>query len=233
MRTSYSNLADAWITVALNQIAPEDEAEKPVSGHVFSDSDKKLIVNSKLEQCDAADGLKDGMILDSRACHFNPSELPCKGAKAEGCLTSAKVNAIQKGFAGPKNARGKLVYPGFPFDTGIGASGQGVIPGLLNPGPSPVGGPNLSLEIDLDEAVAAIAAKLAHRPDGYDFDRFEYLCRAWRKADLLPWPERSVVLTARYPGVLREAGQSIRMESPVFRPRHGSLSGRHGDSGSF
>jgi hypothetical protein len=158
MRTGYSNLADAWVTVELNQIAPKDDAGKPVAGRVFSDSDKKLIVNSVLEQCDAADGLKDGMIFNGKACRFDPAVLTCKGAKAEGCLTSAQVAAINKGFAGPKNARGVPVYSGFPFDTGIAASGQGVIPGLLNPGPSPVGGPNLSLELDVDEAAAAIAA---------------------------------------------------------------------------
>ena len=158
MRTGYSNLADAWLTVALNQIAPKDDAGKPVAGRVFSDSDKKLIVNSVLEQCDAADGLKDGMIFNSRACHFDPAKLTCKGAKAEGCLTSPQVSALQKGFAGPKTARGVPVYPGFPFDTGIAASGQGMIPGLLNPGPSPVGGPNLALEMDVDVAAAAIAA---------------------------------------------------------------------------
>jgi len=70
MRTGYSNLADAWVTVALNQIAPKDDAGKPVVGRVFSDGDKKLIANSVLEQCDAADGLKDGMI-------FAVSILPC------------------------------------------------------------------------------------------------------------------------------------------------------------
>ena len=51
-------------TVALNPIAPKDESGKPVAGRVFSDSDKKLIVNSVLAQCDAADGLKDGMIFN-------------------------------------------------------------------------------------------------------------------------------------------------------------------------
>jgi hypothetical protein len=57
MRTGYSNLADAWVTVALNPIAPKDDAGKPVVSRVFSDGDKKLIVNSVLEQCDNADGL--------------------------------------------------------------------------------------------------------------------------------------------------------------------------------
>lgn len=156
MRTGYSNLADAWITVQLNQIAPKDDAGQPVVAKALSESDKKLVVNSILEQCDAADGVKDGMIFN-RSCRFNASVLACKGAKAEGCLSAAQVAAIEKGFAGPKNARGVNVYPGFPFDTGISASG-GAIPGLLNPGPSPVGGPNTSLTMDVDEAAAAIAA---------------------------------------------------------------------------
>jgi hypothetical protein len=158
MRTGYSNLADAWVTVGFNRIAPKDDAGKPIASRVFSDSDKKLIVSSVLQQCDSADGLKDGMIFNMRACRFDPVPLTCKGAKKDGCLTSAQVGAIQKGFAGPKNARGVAVYPGFPFDTGIAASGAGMIPGLLNPGPSPVGGPNLSMELDVDEAAAAIAA---------------------------------------------------------------------------
>jgi hypothetical protein len=143
MRTGCSNVADAWITVALNQIAPKDEAGKPVAGSVFSESDKKLIVNSLLEQCDAADGLKDGTIFNSRACHFNPVVLTCKGVKAEGCLTPAHVNVIQKGFAGPKNARGKLVYPGLPIRHWHWRERT-------------VGGPNLSLEMDVGEAAAAI-----------------------------------------------------------------------------
>lgn len=158
MRTGYSNLADAWVTVALNQIAPKDDAGKPIVARALSDADKKLVVSSVLEQCDAADGLKDGMIFNIRGCRFDPAPLTCRGAKTETCLTSAQVNAIQKGFAGPKTARGVAVYSPFPFDTGIAANGPGVIAGLLNPGPSPVGPPNLTTEMDVDEAAAAVAA---------------------------------------------------------------------------
>lgn len=157
MRTGYSNLADTWVTVALNEIAPKDEAGKPVAGKALSESDRKLVVDSVLAQCDAADGLKDGMIFNFRACRFDPSALTCKGEKAEGCLTAAQASALKKGFAGPKNSRGVPVYPRFPFDTGIAASGPRVIPGLLNPGPSPVGGPNVSTQMDVDQAAAAVA----------------------------------------------------------------------------
>jgi Tannase and feruloyl esterase len=155
--TGYSNLADAWITVALNQIAPKDDAGKPIVARALSDADKKLVVSSLLEQCDAADGLRDGMIFNTRGCRFDPAVLTCKGAKMETCLTSAQVNAIQKGFAGPKTARGVAVYSPFPFDTGIAANGPGIIPGLLNPGPSPVAPPKLATQMDVDEAAAAVA----------------------------------------------------------------------------
>lgn len=80
MRTGYSNLADAWVTVQLNQIAPKDDAGKPVSSRAFSDRDKKLVINSVLDQCDAADGVRDGMIFNTK-CRFDPVMLTCKGAK--------------------------------------------------------------------------------------------------------------------------------------------------------
>ena len=51
----------------------------------------------------------------------------------------AQATALEKGFAGPKDSKGRQVYPGFMFDTGI-ASTQG-IPGLLHGGLNPVGPP--------------------------------------------------------------------------------------------
>ena len=66
-------------------------------------------------------------------CNFRPSDLQCRGAKTEGCLSAEQAAAIEKGFAGPKDSRGKQVYSGFFYDTGIAVRGGG-IPGLLNPG---------------------------------------------------------------------------------------------------
>ena len=37
----------------------------------------------------ALDGVKDGVIEDPRACHFNPAVLTCKGADADDCLDRA------------------------------------------------------------------------------------------------------------------------------------------------
>jgi pimeloyl-ACP methyl ester carboxylesterase len=154
MRTGFSNLADKWVTVALNQVAPKDEQGRPHSSRALSESDKKLVVDSLLKTCDAIDGAADGMIFDPAGCRFDPMDLACKDAKTDACLTSGQAAALKKGFAGPKDSRGIQVYPGFWFDTGINAT-QG-IPGLLNPGPSPVGGPVFATEMDVDkEAIVA------------------------------------------------------------------------------
>jgi len=148
MRTSFSNLADKWITVMLNQVAPKDAGGRPDAARALSETDKQLVMSSLLKRCDAKDGIADGMIFDRRGCDFDPEQLVCKGAKTPACLTAAQAGALKKGFAGPKDSRGVQVYPGFWFDTGITAT-QG-IPGLLNPGPSPVGGPVFATEMDID-----------------------------------------------------------------------------------
>jgi Tannase and feruloyl esterase len=151
MRTGYSNLATRAVTVALNAAAPpadpKDASGKP--GPALSESDKKAVIGKLLEECDARDGVKDGMIFDVTGCTFHPRDLQCVGAKAEGCLAPEQVAAIEKGFAGPKDSRGKQVYPGFFYDTGITAQGGG-IPGLLSPGPSPLGNPTAATTLDID-----------------------------------------------------------------------------------
>jgi pimeloyl-ACP methyl ester carboxylesterase len=153
MRTGHSNLATRSVTVALNSIAPKDANGHP--GAALSDSDKKAVIAKLLQECDARDGAVDGMIFDPLGCRFRPGDLQCSGAKAEGCLSPEQVVAIEKGFAGPKDSRGRQVYPGFFFDTGIAAQGGG-IPGLLNPGPSPVGGPTAATTQDIDAEAAVV-----------------------------------------------------------------------------
>ena len=167
MRTGRSNLATRSVTVALNAIAPKDANGRP--GAALSDSDKKAVIAKLLEVCDARDGAADGMIFDAVGCNFKPSDLQCKGAKAEGCLSPEQAAAIEKGFAGPKDSRGKQIYSGFFYDTGIAAQG-GAIPGLLNPGPSPVGSPITATTQDVDaEAAVADNNPTARIGDSYNW----------------------------------------------------------------
>ena len=65
-----------------------------------------------LDQCDAIDGVKDGVIEDPRRCKFDPKTIECKGAEGPSCLTAPQVEAVRKIYAGPKNPRtGEQVFP--------------------------------------------------------------------------------------------------------------------------
>jgi feruloyl esterase len=152
MRTGHSNLALRWNAVTLNQVAPRDDAGRPIPKQAFSDDERELVADALLAACDAKDGLADGMIFDTRGCAFDPTALACGEGKSEGCLSPAKAAAIARAFSGPKDTRGRQVYPGFPYDTGIGATG--FIPGILAGG-GPPGPPVLALEQDVDREARA------------------------------------------------------------------------------
>jgi feruloyl esterase len=169
MRTSYSNLATRWVSISLNQAAPKDAQGHALTAQALSQSDRKLVVEGLLKACDAQDGLADGMIFDTRRCRFDPQVLQCKGSKkADGCLTSAQVQAIRRAFGGPRTAAGLAVYPGFPYDSGI-AYGNPGIPGLLGGGVSPLGpAPTATtMNVEVEAAAAHDANEMAGDTDAW------------------------------------------------------------------
>jgi feruloyl esterase len=133
MRTGRSNLGLAWANYNFTQIAPKDESGKPDPAKAFSPSDRKLVTDAIVAACDAKDGLKDGMIFNTRQCQFDPAPLMCRGAKTDACLASGQVSALTKAFAGPRNSRGTPSYSPFPWDSGIAAVDV-PIPGIVTTG---------------------------------------------------------------------------------------------------
>ena len=152
MRTGLSNLAIAqWIPVAYNQAAPKDASGKPEIDKFLTDDDRKLFMEELMKRCDAKDGVADGMISNPLGCDFDPAVLACKQGQAASCIAPEKVAAIKKAFAGPKNAYGTQVYPGFLYDAGI--TMKGPVPGLLALGKSGLFGPyTTATELDVDQA---------------------------------------------------------------------------------
>lgn len=73
-----------------------------------------LLHKAVLAKCDAEDGLKDGLISNPLACHFDPAVLECKAGAAPGtCLTSAQVKVVRELYAGAHDSDGnKLVLSG-------------------------------------------------------------------------------------------------------------------------
>ena len=73
-----------------------------------------LIHKAAVEACDAADGVKDGIISQPGACHFDPAVRQCKSVDQPDCLTPAQVAAVRAIYQGPRNPRtGKAIFPGF------------------------------------------------------------------------------------------------------------------------
>src|SRR5262249_55015021 len=73
-----------------------------------------VIHQAVLAQCDALDGVKDGLIEDPTRCRFDPTSLLCKGGDGPGCLTAAQVDAARVVMSPAKNRKtGELIFPGF------------------------------------------------------------------------------------------------------------------------
>ena len=65
-----------------------------------------------LHHCDAADGLEDGEIADSRQCHFDPTTLQCAGQDLPDCLTKEEGTAAKLLYQGPVDATGRRLFMG-------------------------------------------------------------------------------------------------------------------------
>jgi feruloyl esterase len=63
-----------------------------------------------LDACDAADGLKDGLINEPTRCKFDPGVLLCKGADSADCLTAAQVEGARQVYTPAKTRSGKDLF---------------------------------------------------------------------------------------------------------------------------
>ena len=69
--------------------------------HYIPASKVPLIADAVNAQCDALDGVADGILADPRRCHFDPKVLQCPAGDAPTCLTAPQVEALQQIYDGP------------------------------------------------------------------------------------------------------------------------------------
>ena len=133
-------------------------------GAVLSRDDLTMVRNAVLKQCDAADGVADGMLTDPRTCDFDPHVLECKAGQSDSCLAKPQVHALEMIYQGAKNPRtGVQIYPG------LEPSGEGPQPD--NPGWAML--MNGKKPFSLDQAV--LGGMAFEKPDWdwrtFDFDK--------------------------------------------------------------
>jgi hypothetical protein len=118
-----ASISVCWEAQAYKAIGPLYSDGKHILSQAFSNNDLALVANAVLQECDALDGVVDGMINNRKKCTFDPSVLECAGAKDATCLSTEQVSALKTGFGGPYNSAGEALYISWPWDAGISASG--------------------------------------------------------------------------------------------------------------
>jgi len=79
-----------------------------------------------LAECDMLDTVRDGVLEDPPQCRLDLSRLLCSGTETDRCLTNSQLAALKKLYAGPHNAEGEQLSPGYPPGDEANPQGWGV-----------------------------------------------------------------------------------------------------------
>lgn len=97
----FGGVAAAFVNVSQHMYPDMDDLTTPL----LSPEDRSTLANAVLAQCDAMDGLQDGIMNDPRECDFDPNRLD---------LPREKIAAIEAVYDGPHDSSGP-VFHGWPF----------------------------------------------------------------------------------------------------------------------
>jgi hypothetical protein len=130
---NYTQLVGTWMASVVQANTDDD------GNRIIGPGDISLIRETVLEQCDAADGLEDGLISDPDACTVDWSTVACTEGRNEDCLSETQIDTlIAWTETGAVNSDGEQLYPATvplgsePFWglwlTGFEAGGGGLVP---------------------------------------------------------------------------------------------------------
>jgi hypothetical protein len=94
----------------------------------LTNADLQLAAAAILAACDADDGVVDGMVGDFQKCtaaRIRPQlqQRTCAAGKQDTCLTATQIEALLRGFGGPRDEHGAGLYSDWPWDPGITDAG--------------------------------------------------------------------------------------------------------------
>nr|WP_315229053.1 tannase/feruloyl esterase family alpha/beta hydrolase [uncultured Albidiferax sp.] len=144
----------------------------------FTSAERATLSAAVVAQCDALDGVADGMVQDVAACQAKfdlQRDVPtCSGARDGSCLSPAQKTAFAPMFSGAVDGQGKKFYASFPYDSGhnaadssfwrffvplnIDSGATALIWGAPPADPATFNGAAYALTTSVDTKLAAVAA---------------------------------------------------------------------------
>ncbi|KAJ7087920.1 tannase and feruloyl esterase [Mycena belliarum] len=108
--------------------APPDAAPASDTSPKFIPAELYPMISAEiLRQCDALDGLVDGIISDPDDCDFNPQALLCPANKSDDCLTAVQVQTLKNIYSPLTGKDGEVIYPRYS----PGAEGDPMAPNFI------------------------------------------------------------------------------------------------------
>jgi feruloyl esterase len=93
----------------------------------------RVALKGAIAQCDGLDGVRDGVVDDPRACHFNPASLLCRPGKEGDCLAATQVAAVRRLSAPLADENGRRLDDGLLPTVLVSPA---LLPEPFTPGPS-------------------------------------------------------------------------------------------------
>ena len=110
-------LLDAW-RMWMAQVAMKDQADRILPAQY------PLIHKAVLAQCDAIDGVRDGLIEDPTKCRFDPKAIVCKSTddlrNEASCLTPRQAMSTRALLGPARTPKGKEIFPGYEPGSELG-----------------------------------------------------------------------------------------------------------------
>jgi len=175
-------------------------------GAVLTPDDFALVSKAVLAQCDANDGVEDGVLTDPSTFSFDPRTLMCSGRSSDSCLAAPQVEALEMIYGGPINPRtGVSIYPGLEPGSEAAQPGNPGWSMLMN-GRTPftidipvLGGMGFENDawdwrtFDFDRDIEIIDAKLAHVLNAVDPDLRDFKAHGGKLIIYHGWSDPGVM----------------------------------------
>lgn len=98
-----SHFTQLWVALSAKRFRDEPN---------LTSRDLELVNRAVLAQCDAIDGVTDGVLEDPRRCNFDPGRLQCGIGSGGQCLSADQATTLRQIYSGPRHPEtGESLHP--------------------------------------------------------------------------------------------------------------------------